>query len=206
MADRSLFQVPGGMDALGQQRMPYAPERDLVNQLPQMMKSIARFHNFRGWPQLVKMVADLQEISEEAANDQMVDAHDVFKEFLTQCCANCNENYNDVMRRVGWEKLSQPTRFGYLALLGAVIAGQLFTFIRDVSLNGEVPPNHIKPLLAFYVEQSRQLENGLTEEAYIAEFKRAVQNCRTARISYASMEDILLGLKTGSITPEADRA
>ena len=191
------IQIPAQNGPNGPQ-MPYAPGRDFINVYPQMLQSVVRFFNQNRWPELTKLVAQLEGSTEEAAQDLICEANNVFFQFISTCCQDSSERYDDVMRRVGWTQLPHSVRFAYLALLGSVTSGQLFAGLRDVSLDGESPPTHVKPLLDFYWQEARRCENALkTEEELVHDFKTLVQQCRAGGIKYAELESLLSDCKIG---------
>lgn len=187
-------------------RMPYCPGRDFINIYPAMLRCIVQHFNQNRWPELVGMVAELNKQTIDGAEAELVKANDCFFRFIGICCENSEEKYDDVMRRAGWEELSPAARFGYLALLGCVVAGQLFAGLRDVSLEGESPPPIARPLLRWYYDEARRSENAIPRhEDLITEFKYAVQNCRTGGISYETLSKIVFEYEAGNMRPVDDR-
>ena len=192
------IQIPAQMDPNGNMKMPYCPGRDFVNCYPGMLRSIVKYFNSDKWPELLNHVAKLQGCTREEAGDLVCDANDAFFAFLSGCCQDPNETYDDVMEKAGWTKLPQPARFGYLALLGCVTSGQLFAGLRDVSMAGEVPPQHIKPLMDFYYDEARRCENKIKQdEEAVIDFKMVVKACRDAGLSYNELTTVLSDCKLG---------
>ena len=193
-----MFQVPGGVGADGVMRMPYSPCRDIVFVYPEMIRSVVKCFNRGMWPKLVELVAQLKGSTVEEANDELCQANDVFSKFVQICCENPEENYAAVMKRAGWEDLSHPTRFGYMAMLGAVAAGQIFSGLRDTSLAGDCPPPYAKALIEFFANEGRRQLEGIQPEKEMAdEFRRVVLACIRTGFKVSELEMILSEVKIG---------
>lgn len=188
-------QIPAQQGPGGPQ-MPYCPGRDFINVYPQMLQSVVRYFTQNRWPELVKMIAQLEGGTEEAANDLLCDANDAFFRLLATCCQDSSETYADVAKRVGWEALPPGARFGYLALLGCVTSGQLFAGLRDVSMEGEYPIKHIEPLLEYYWDEARRCENHISTEKELSdEFRAVVKKCQAGGFKVSELETLLSDAK-----------
>lgn len=194
----SGLQVPRGVDHNGVIRMPYCPGRDIVYVYPEMIRSVVKCFNRGMWPKLVELVAQLKGSSVEEANDELCQANDAFSKFVAICCENPDEKYPDVMKRAGWEELSHPARFGYMSMLGAVVAGQLFSGLRDTSMAGDSPPPEARSLIEFWANEGRRYDQGIKSELELAaEFKAAARNCVKMGFKVSELELMLSDVKTG---------
>jgi hypothetical protein len=177
----------------------YCPGRDVVNIFPSMLRQLVARFNQNYWPDVLTNTAQLMNVDEDTASAELVKANDAFFKFLQECCRNSTEKYVDVMKRVGWDDVAMPARHAFHTMLGAILSGLMFSSLRDVSTEGDVPPPFVKPLLEFHLHEARRHENGISSyEEGIAEFRRVIRNCRSAEISYDDLTKVLESVKLGT--------
>lgn len=177
----------------------YCPGRDVVNIFPSMLKQLVIRYNRRHWPTVFEDVAKKMGVSENDGNEELIKANDAFMSFLMECCRDSNEKYGDVMSRVGWEAVHPAAQAAYMMMLGTLTAGMMFASLRDVSMEGDVPPSKIKPL-EHSLDEARRLANGVLEEEEAArELQHAIRASRAAGLSYDNIQAIVTDVKLGRV-------
>jgi hypothetical protein len=112
----------------------YAPERDFAYNYPQMISCIIRAFNINFWPDLLEQLETANK--DVAVWDETCKAKDCFCEFLNICCEDPEEKLPDVLKRSGFTDVHPLGQIAWFAMMGQVMAGQLFQGVRDVTPQG----------------------------------------------------------------------
>ena len=158
------FRTKGSSDPM------YNPERDFAYSHTNMVRCIISGFNSGRWPEvfatLVAAVPREEGDSEMSHDDKcwegLMSAKDVYCNFINICCEDPDENYVAVIARSGWGDVGAPYRFAWLAMLGVVMTGQLFTGLRDVTAYDQARNSDVAELLK-NSHKSRLIHNYLSE-------------------------------------------
>ena len=114
----------------------YSPERDFAYQYPALIKHIRRNFNLNLWPELMAVVEAGMEASGIENPDvftEMDKANIAYSRFTEICCENPKESVTDCLIRSGFKDVHPAAQFGWMAMMGAVMTGQLFIGLRDIT-------------------------------------------------------------------------
>lgn len=153
---------PGGLH--------YSPERDYAHNYPRMVACVIRAFNHEFWPDLLNVLAGDFAPSTDRLWEDVCKAKDCFCQFLNICCEDPKETVEDVLKRSGFTALPQAAQIAWMAMLGQVVTGQLFSGIRDTTPMGEKNPTVLRLLQTG--RDAARLMNGVPPGADTEELKR----------------------------------
>jgi len=165
----------------------YSARRDIAYFGPFFMKKITQFLNGDHWPALTGMVAKLMGTDEETAWNAIIECHDTYYRYIEECCRDPQETPADVYKRVGWDELPEPARWGYWSILGLVFSTKLFSGLRDEHRQGDRVDIGRMATFAFGSLVDAVNHND-TQEAKLRHLREKVRECRKTGLTY---EEIL---------------
>lgn len=114
--------------------LPYAPQRDLRYIYPGILQAVCDRFNGGGWPALSNYAE-----SRGCTGEDLIQAHLAFVSFVNNSCDNPEENMEQVLHSADWFNTPVEAQVAYMAMLGTVLAGQLFYALRDTTKLGDKP-------------------------------------------------------------------
>ena len=185
----------------------YALSRDFAYNYPQMISMIIRCFNQEYWPELMRTYYDTCALmygwSADDSWEKLVEAKDRYCTFINECWKNRGECCDDVLRRVGWLQVYPIVQAVWLAMLGQIMTGQLFSGVRDLYLRADdsEPADDIDVLLAAG-NRARQAMNHIDPEKesrreLLTRIRGTVSQGREAGLSFDELHELVEDVRLG---------
>lgn len=155
----------------------YNPARDFAYNYPQLIGCVCRAFQSQYWPEVKAFVAAALDCPEEQAWDLLVDANEAFIRYINICCEDPTETVDELLVRSGFKSLPSAAQIGYTAMIGMVMAGQLFSGLRDVTPLGRTRMD-VSSLLKHGLFASNVL-NGNPADFGREDYEAQLSNCVT---------------------------
>ncbi len=147
---RSILQYRTRIPKAGE--MPYSPQRDFAYLFPALMNEV--MHSLRRENWMDYYAGWLTELG--VTEDELADAANRLAAATTQFIGNPNiKGPDDAYAAVGLFDVSSPARIMLFERLGESMAAGFFIALRDVTMEGEEPPQATD--IAAYVGAARRL-------------------------------------------------
>ena len=129
---------------MGPGGLMYSPSRDFAYQYPAMIKRMRENFNHHNCPELEAVVeAGMLATFEPKRPGDVPDvfgeldkANVAYSRFLEICCENPEETVADCLERSGFNDVHPAAQFGWLAMMGTIMTGQMFVGLRDITTRG----------------------------------------------------------------------
>lgn len=187
----------------------YAPERDFAYNYKVLVASVTLSFDREYWPEsYAQYIADCASdgLSEDEAYTHLEQVRDAFCLFLARSCDDCNETVEGTLERSGWSNTSVRARREWLARLGLVMTGQMWSGLRDVTMLGDKPnlPTEISKIaeeterLINSGHELRRVENKLTlKNDALTALRSAVRKARESGLSFFEIGEAVDDVKFG---------
>jgi len=68
--------------------------------------------------------------------EELDKANVAYSRYLEICCENPDETVSECLERSGFKDVHPAAQFGWLAMMGTIMTGQMFVGLRDVTTHG----------------------------------------------------------------------
>ena len=167
---------------------PYSPQRDLANIYLPMLREVFSGLDEANWSPYFRRLMErdgIQEIQMQHAVTVFVEAHRLFVRDREVTCPA------DAFERAGIHTLPEGVLYALFSRMGEVLAAGFFVALRDVTMQGQISPEHAG--MAEMIAAGRQLSDrlsGTLKEYAVSELETVRASEEEIRRVYLQLQDV----------------